>query len=121
MKPPKRLFKTREGEPGPAKDPIRFACGASLVACRELKGMTDHDELRREVLGYAKQALEGEDDAAKTTTMVIEGREEVMVNCCGVFRLMFSHMGIDRRDLRMQEAIFARIDRTITKILAPNW
>jgi hypothetical protein len=41
-----------------------------------------------------------------------------MVSLSGMFRLAFSRAGVNRHDLRVQETIFARIEQTITEILA---
>jgi hypothetical protein len=116
MKRPKRLFPRRERPKAePSIDPIRFAVGASVQMCREGGKMSDNDAIRRRVLDYAKEALEGGNQPKRT--MVIDRREELLINTPDMFRLVFHKLGIDRKNLRQQEAVFSRIEKTLAEVL----
>jgi hypothetical protein len=96
-------------------DPIRFAVWAGFVACHHAE-MTDHGEIRRRVLDYAKEALEGGE--LPTSTAMIDGVEQEIVTSAGIFRLALDKLGVDRHDLHAQEVFFARVDAAITVGLA---
>jgi hypothetical protein len=98
--------------------PIRFAVCAAFMAC-ELNGISDPYRVRRQVLDYAREALEGGE--LPTTTATFNDREETRITAAGCIRITFLKLGVDRHDLGAQGVLFARIDDAITVGLARDW
>jgi hypothetical protein len=112
-----RVFRDR-GPADPTRDPIVFAVELQTAECRR-RGMGD-DAIRVEIIGRAKYALEGGEVKVRMARFHGEPDPLEVVDGAGLFRVIFTEMGLDRHDLVTQEALFARIERATAATLGRN-
>jgi hypothetical protein len=101
-------------------DKIRAALRLLVQFHREVRGMTDPEEIRGRILEYAREAFDDK-DARVAGTMEVDGVIEPTVTTPELFRLVCDHEGLDWRDQHQQEAAYARIERTLADVLANGY
>src|SRR5262249_51949696 len=100
---------------GAGNDPIRHAVEMIVKDLRKA-GVTGFDAIRTEVLGAAKEALEGEGSGGRATGGDDPGA--TLSDAAGIFLLIFQVIGADHRDQRVQETLFVMIECAVAEVLA---
>jgi hypothetical protein len=106
---------------------VQFSWGAPqepFVSVRDMVRMLYqfHTELGGENAGMAvhevKEAIRRALDRQEfeTTNADLDGRTEVMLSFAGIIRMAAARDGLDCRDLRQQESVFAEADKVLDKL-----
>jgi hypothetical protein len=128
---PKRLFDNHDWEAEPAwiqgedsvlvpvqrMEPILWAVKNAVCEARNC-GITDRDEIRRNALEYAREAIEGEELPSVPFRHESGEWNTEVLSPLRLFRFAFCQLGVNRSDPHQQEAVFSRIEKALAEVLA---
>jgi hypothetical protein len=78
----------------------------------------DDGRIRDDVRATIKEALEAPEDREWYQEIVTRGEPDLALNRVGLYRLIFCNDGVNRGDQRVQESVFALVERELDQALS---